>query len=230
MLEDILSVERELFLAINHFHTPWLDATMLIYTGFPVWIPFILFLCIMLVYRKPKKEWAPVMVALGSVIIIGIIISGLLFKPFFHRFRPTFHPDFMDDIKRVLDYTGGGLYGFISGHSTFSFSIATFTAFLFRYKPYTIVVYIWAIVMVYSRLYLGVHFISDVIPGILVGILVGWGVYRFYLHYLTKKNPELYLCPAAIYSGEVKGALAIALACYIFVIFMIGFVWSQSLY
>lgn len=227
MLEDILSVERELFLAINHFHTSWLDATMLIYTGFFIWIPLALFFAIALIYRKPKAEWMPVMVALLGAVIIGNIISGLMFKPFFERFRPTFHPDFMNDVKMVLNYTGGGLYGFISGHSAFSFGVATFTALLFRYRFYTLVVYLWAALMVYSRLYLGVHFISDVIPGMLVGVLVGWGVYALYLRYLRKKNPEQLACLAAIYPGNTKKLITIVFAYYLLFIFIVGWVKSQ---
>lgn len=229
MLETILSFERELFLAINHFHTPWLDSTLYIYTGFIAWIPFILFLGFALIYRTPRRVWLPVIVGFLGVVIMGHVVSGLLFKPFFERLRPTFHPNFMNDVKMVFNYTGGGLYGFISGHSTFSFGVATFTSLLFRHRIYSFVIYTWALLMVYSRLYLGVHFISDVVPGMLAGCLIGWGGYKLYRMFLQKKDPEQYSSDVNTYSGCRKSWIAAVLAAYILLIFLLGYIDCQNL-
>lgn len=223
MLEYLLQFEREWFLTINSFHTPFLDSAMMMYTGFIAWIPFILFFAIWLVYNKPRKEWLPLLAALVVVVVLGNLIAEFMFKPFFERLRPTFHPDFAGVVKTVKGYTGGGSYGFISGHSTFSFSVALFTSLVFRYKPYTIVVFLWAALMVYSRLYLGVHFITDVIPGILVGLLVGWGIYRLYVSrqgHLVGEGSYGYL--QAIYSIPRKKLLVLALGVNILLIFLLA--------
>ncbi|MDR1347497.1 MAG: phosphatase PAP2 family protein, partial [Prevotellaceae bacterium] len=57
----------------------------------------------------------------------------------------------------------------------------TLTALIFRYRFYSVMLYLWAIVNSYSRIYLGVHFISDIIPGIITGTFFGWLVYKLYL-------------------------------------------------
>ncbi|NDV64850.1 phosphatase PAP2 family protein [Bacteroides sp. 224] len=224
MLEDILFWERKWFLAINNAHSSFLDQGMLLYSGMIAWIPFVVFLFFLLVYKKDRKEYLPVIIAIITVVLVGNLVSGLIFKPFFQRLRPTFHPDFVNEVKTVLGYTGGGLYGFISGHSTFSFGIATFTTLLFRYKPYGWTVFAWAIIMVYSRLYLGVHFLSDVLPGMITGMLIGWGVYAGFLYFRRKQYPEQQDHELSSYSGYRKRLLTIVLAGYILLIFLIGLI------
>lgn len=186
MLEQLLRFEREFFLMINNFHTPFLDNALWLYTGMAVWIPFVIFFFAVLIYGKPVRDWLPVVLAITTVVLLGHLVVAGIFKPHFARFRPVFHPDFMNDIKTIGEYTGGGLYGFISGHSTFAFGMAMFSSLLFRYKPYTVVVFLWAIIMVYSRVYFGVHFLSDIVAGMIMGLLIGAGVYYLYKLYVDK--------------------------------------------
>ena len=216
MLEKLLSLERELFLMLNNFHTTFLDNALWLYTGMAVWIPFLIFFIVALIYGKPKKEWLPVIMGIVTVVLVGHLFVSGFFKPYFARLRPVFHPDFINDVKTIGDYTGGGLYGFISGHSTFSFGIAMFTSLLFRYKPYTIVVFLWALIMVYSRIYFGVHFLSDVVAGILMGLIVGIGVYYLYTVCVDRflyKDKEI--TPPELYSNHRKQLITYAFVGYV---------------
>jgi undecaprenyl-diphosphatase len=79
----------------------------------------------------------------------------------------------------VFGYTGG-LYGFISSHASNSFGFAVFTSLVFRNRLFTFMIFLFALLNAYSRVYLGVHFISDVVAGALVGSLTGYLVYRLY--------------------------------------------------
>jgi undecaprenyl-diphosphatase len=114
-----------------------------------------------------------------------------LAKPYFHRFRPTHHPDFKYLVHTVFDYRGGS-YGFFSGHATNAFGIATFLSLLFRNKILSVTMIIFAVITAYTRIYLGVHFISDVLVGAFVGTLIGYLVYGIYLfsRYKWLKNEK----------------------------------------
>jgi undecaprenyl-diphosphatase len=140
------------------------------------------------------------------VIVIALcdqIASGV-FKPMFHRFRPTHHPDFKDWVD-VVSGQRGGRYGFISSHAANTFGLSTFVSLLFRNRLLSFTLFLFALLTAYSRIYLGLQFVSDVVVGALVGILAGYAVYRIYR---WKANPVTYarwkihlLCSA--YAGNV---------------------------
>lgn len=179
MVEHWVTVEKELFLWLNSPHTEYLDSVMYLISDKLAWIPYGLVFFALLFYRQKPREILWLLACIALLIFLGDQISSQIFKPFFQRYRPTHHPETMDLVKTVLDYRGGS-YGFISGHSTNFFAAATFTALLLRDYRYTLMVYLTVATVAYSRIYLGVHFISDVIPGITLGILLGWGVYIIY--------------------------------------------------
>jgi len=106
--------------------------------------------------------------------------------------RPTHYPGIMEQVRTLYNYTGGK-YGFISGHATNCFGFASFTVLLFRNKPYSIVAISWAVMVSYSRIYLGVHFLSDIVGGMISGIIVGFFIYKLY-HLFQKKSSTYALC------------------------------------
>jgi undecaprenyl-diphosphatase len=180
VLEKILTCERDLFLALNGTHTAFFDGVVWLYSGRMVWIPLTIFLLIALVYEVPWRQWVPVLLGIGLVVLLCDQFSSHVCKPLFTRLRPTHHPDFKMQVHTVFGYRGGK-YGFISGHAANAFGLATFFSLLLRNPLVTVTVYLWATLMAYSRIYLGVHFISDIIPGILSGILFGRLSYLLYL-------------------------------------------------
>ena len=209
MLEKILEYERGAFLWLNGNHNTFWDSFMWLYTGQIVWIPVLLLFVFLLFYKKDWKEALLVVLSIVLVITLCDQFSSHICKPTFMRFRPTHHPDFIDYVKTVNDYRGGK-YGFISGHAANAFGFATFTLLLFRNRLFTISILLWSTLMVYTRIYLGVHFISDIIAGILTGILLGFVIYKLYVfsrHKLLKKNNK----PCEIYDDSKQKLLILAL-------------------
>jgi len=82
----------------------------------------------------------------------------------------------------VHTYNGecGGTFGFVSSHATNSFNVALLSLLFIRKRWYTITILIWASVIGYTRIYLGVHYPADVLCGSLLGATIGWLNYRLY--------------------------------------------------
>ncbi len=178
-VEGLLPYERNAFLALNGSDSIFMDNVMWTFTGRLIWIPLILFVLFLLFYKRPKKEALLALLFIALVVFFCDTVSSSICKPFFQRFRPTHHPDFAAFVDVVNGYRGGS-YGFISGHATNSFGIATFLSLLYRYRWATVSFLFWATVNSYSRIYLGVHFITDILAGAIMGLLIGFAVYQGY--------------------------------------------------
>ena len=185
MLERLLEIERGWFFAINSSHTWWLDHIMMAFTSLWAWFP-LFFAFLFFIIKKPKG-WALMFIVTALTSAITIFLTDVLIKPFFTRFRPTSHPSFMDDVRILNGYIADGAYGFISGHSASAFAFAVISALVIKNKLYSIFIFLWATIMVYSRVYLAAHFITDVIPGIITGTLVGLLLYMLYSFIYEKK-------------------------------------------
>jgi undecaprenyl-diphosphatase len=184
MVEQLLDYERNIFYTINGTHIWWLNYIMAAFSSPWVWFPLII--VPFYFYWKRRNEWKPMFVCTALTIVCNGIITSLIFKPLFKRYRPTNHPDFMNHVTTLNDYFANGAYGFISGHATNSFAFAMLSALIIKKRWYSLLIFAWATLMAYSRIYLGAHFITDVIPGIIFGLLIGWGLY--YLYNKTLQN------------------------------------------
>ncbi len=180
MIEWLESVDRALFLALNSFHHPALDVFMELVSHKFTWIPLYL---IIAVFAQRKWGWKGLGIfAVGSALTIVLTdqISVKLFKNVFERYRPC-HNEEIAHLVHIVNERCGGLYGFVSSHAANHFGIATFFALtLFRnQRPALIMILLWAALVSYSRIYLGVHYPADITVGALLGIvlgyLTGWG-------------------------------------------------------
>jgi undecaprenyl-diphosphatase len=179
MLENELQFEKSLFFHLNGSESVLLDNFFYLYSYKWTWLFFYLGFLFVFIYKKKPKEILYILLAIFLVVLLCDQIASGFFKPFFHRFRPTHHPDFQEQVKTVLGYTGG-LYGFMSSHASNAFGFSVFTALVFRNRLFTVMIFLFALLNIYSRVYLGVHFISDVVAGALAGSLIGYLIYRLY--------------------------------------------------
>lgn len=218
-VENILPLERDLFLSLNGSDSIFLDNVMWTISGRFVWVPLLLFVVFLFFYKTKSKEALLVTLFFILLFVVCDQVSSGLFKPLFERLRPTHHPDFKDVVDIVNNYRGGR-FGFISGHATNSFGLAVFLSLLFKNRRLTIATLTWATINSYSRIYLGVHFISDIIGGIIVGTLIGIIIYYLYSYFRYK----FFAIPSrlrrkSVYSKQHGNLLAIfIISCLILIV------------
>ncbi|MDR2057437.1 MAG: phosphatase PAP2 family protein [Dysgonamonadaceae bacterium] len=179
MLEQELQWEKDIFFFLNGSNSTLLDNFFWGYSWKWTWIPFYLCFFFVFVYKNDRKETLLIILSVTILVFLCDQIASGFCKPFFHRFRPSHHPDFQEQVKIVFGYKGGK-YGFISSHAANAFGFAVFTARLFKNKFFTGTILLFALINAYSRVYLGVHFISDIIVGAVVGVILGFTVYWLY--------------------------------------------------
>ena len=220
MVEKILIYERDAFFALNGSDSAFLDRFMWIFTGKAVWLPLAFLILLVLIYKKNWRESLLILLAIVSVVTLCDQFASHVCKPVFTRFRPTHHPDFMDQVKTVFGYRGG-LYGFISSHAANAFGFATLMALIMRDKLFGWTIFFWAALTAYTRVYLGVHFISDIVPGAISGVFFGYLVYRLYSFSRSK------LLPVQVNNGEPlyskKRIRLIVYAIYVTILIIIVF-------
>jgi undecaprenyl-diphosphatase len=93
-------------------------------------------------------------------------------------------------VHTVKGYCGGA-FGFVSSHAANSFNVAALSILLIRNRFFSVFIFIWAAGVSYSRIYLGVHYPGDVVCGALLGMLIGWSMYRLFMIYDAKKMQHL---------------------------------------
>ena len=178
MIEFLNSLDSRLFLFLNGFHSPFWDTLMWHISGKLLWLPLYLGILIYLVYKYRQQCWLPLL-AIGLVILLSDQIASGILKPLVERLRPSNEPSLAGLVHLVNDYHGGK-YGFASSHASNTFGLAVFMMLLIHRKWFSISILIWAIVVSYSRIYLGVHYPGDVVVGALIGCLSASFVYWLY--------------------------------------------------
>ena len=173
MFKTLIDLDKKLLLALNSWHTDWLDQLMMVLTNGIYWLPLFIIVIGFIMY---KYRWQSLII-IGYLIILIILtdqLSSSLLKPLVGRLRPTHDPDLKDLVHVVNNYRGG-LYSFVSSHATNAFGVATFLFLSVRNRLKWIwVMFIWATIFTYTRLYLGVHYPLDIICGGLLGALLAW--------------------------------------------------------
>lgn len=182
--------DESLFLFLNSFHSDFLDPFIFQATQTVTWIPFYAFLAFLIV-RQFKMQSIWIFAAIGLSILFADQFTSAFMKPFFERLRPCHDPRW----EGIVHNFGkcGGLYGFASSHASNSFAIAMLINLSlkgkYKFLPW---LFLWATLFSYTRIYLGVHYPSDVIVGALVGIASAWLAFWIVMGFRLVLWPRLY--------------------------------------
>jgi undecaprenyl-diphosphatase len=178
--------DKELFLLINQScANSFFDWLMPMMRESKNWIPLYILLVVFAVVKLKKKVWIWIIFAIVTIALTDQISSHLI-KPFFARLRPCLDPNFSPKIRLLLDHCSGG-FSFTSSHACNHFGIAIFiiTSLATYLNNWKYLFIIWATIICFAQVYVGVHYPADVLCGGLLGALIGNLTVRFYLKKLT---------------------------------------------
>lgn len=168
-----------------------LDQMVQILTSGLTWIP--LYVMLFFVVMRNNETMGQIALVVGSAIFCVLFADGLvdgIIKQLAERWRPSNDPTFKYMVQVVDDIRPKG-YSFCSAHAANTMSLAVFFSLLIRSKMLTITLVIWSLINCWTRLYLGVHYPSDILCGMIIGIIVGILVYLLYYKIYRRISPKI---------------------------------------
>ena len=180
MMDFITAADTALFMFLNGIHGELMDQLMVLISGKFEWIPLYILLLVLI---GIKIGWKNLIIVIPFVIILIVFTdqTSVMIKNLVERLRPCHNPLIMEQVHIVNGHCGGQ-FGFVSSHAANTFGLAAFVGLLLKpfYKHVLLILLIWALVVSYSRIYLGVHYPLDIIMGASLGVFIGYYVHRLY--------------------------------------------------
>jgi undecaprenyl-diphosphatase len=191
MLLSLAGVDQQLTLWLNGMNSPFFDNFMSLYSGKFIWVP--MYVAILYVMLR-NYHWRTVLlcvVGIALTITFADQVCSSLIRPIVARPRPASPDSPVSDLVHIVNGSRGGHYGFPSCHAANSFGLAVFLMLLMKRRTLNIFMFSWAIINCYSRIYLGRHYVGDIIVGALVG-----SVGAYVIFYIVSRFIVQYVQPA----------------------------------
>lgn len=180
MIETLNNIDTEVFLFLNSHHCTVMDWVMWFLSSRWSWLIALVVAYLVVAIVQDKRRWWLPLAAIGLCFLLADRGSVMLFKDTVCRLRPC-HA--LSDVHLFREGCGGQ-YGFVSSHAANAFALVMFFWFRYRRKNSStharivpICLLVWAVLVCYSRIYLGKHYPGDILCGALFGLLVGWFVW-----------------------------------------------------
>ena len=172
-MESLIELDKALLVYLNSLGNVSFDFIWLIITDKKSSIPLYIFLLIYTYKKLSNHNFLKYLLVVFLLILFTDQTSGF-FKEYFERLRPCHDPE-INSYIRIVKKGCGGLYGFFSSHAANTFGLATFYYILLKkHSSFFKFLFAWALIVSYSRIYIGVHFPIDIIFGICFGIFSGY--------------------------------------------------------
>lgn len=184
-MEQLINLDKDLFVFLNGLgSTPFDDFWQIITKQF-YWTPFFIAVFYLLQRKIGWKNLGIIILFLAVLITCSDQIANL-FKHNVARLRPCNVPEFDGVIRKVITRNS---FSFFSGHAANSMASTMFIFLIIRkYYKHTYLLFLFPLIFAYSRIYLGLHFPSDILAGFLFGGSLGLIFYRIYNHFSIKYN------------------------------------------
>ena len=187
----IQDMDMQVLSIFNGSDNIMLDQMVQILTSGLTWIP--LYVMLFFVVMRNNETMGQIALVVGSAIFCVLFADGLvdgIIKQLAERWRPSNDPTFKYMVQVVDNIRLKG-YSFCSAHAANTMSLAVFFSLLIRSKLLTITLVIWSLINCWTRLYLGVHYPSDILCGMIIGIIVGILVYLLYYKIYLRISPKI---------------------------------------
>lgn len=187
----IQDMDMQVLSIFNGSDNIMLDQMVQILTSGLTWIP--LYVMLFFVVMRNNETMGQIALVVGSAIFCVLFADGLvdgIIKQLAERWRPSNDPTFKYMVQVVDNIRLKG-YSFCSAHAANTMSLAVFFSLLIRSKLLTITLVLWSLINCWTRLYLGVHYPSDILCGMIIGIIVGILVYLLYYKIYLRISPKI---------------------------------------
>ena len=187
-ITELSGIDKYILYWFNGSNSLFEDGLVSLLTSGMTWIP--LYIALFYLVMKNNDTMGQIMLIVGSIILCIILTGGIddiFIKPWIGRVRPCNDPDINAHLNLITGQVESG-FSFFSAHAANTMSLAVFLCLLIKDSIFKIVMIGWSLLNGWRRLYLGVHFPSDVLFGFLYGAVIGILIFSFYKRFYSEMS------------------------------------------
>lgn len=183
LIDYLNNIDTSIFLYFNGIHNRFWDYFMTMYSSRFIWVPFYASFLYVMIRNFHIKVTLACLAVIVAIIFVCDQTASTLLKPMVERMRPSNLNNPISPMVHVVFNYRGGRYGFPSSHAANSWGMAFFAMYLVKRSKLSLFLAGWALLMSYSRIYLGVHYPGDLFVGTVIGFIAATGSYYIFRHF-----------------------------------------------